>query len=583
VLAITSLILAIGSGWQINFKQVDISAGSKTRVLTIGLAAASADTLTLDYTCNGTSANNTSEFQTALGVLTASGGGKLEIRRAGNYAFTTTVNVTDNITIEGVGLGTYLYIDGSTTVLDAGTSSGCVFRDFATDAGGIDVSSATNWIWQNIKIGSALYDYRTPYTVSNYSTTNVTNLISDNFTSGGFSPFGFLGWDSYVISENCSMLLKGFGNFLHWLGWNVWVCDGIDDNVEWQEAIDALPAYEYGTGCVKATGGDFSISAGVEVRAGLTVSGAGCFNTRLVQAAACNILQYTGADTIYFVTIEHLGIFGKKTTYAAGSGIDLELKCADGLLYDLYIERFKSRNVNVGTWNWRIIDCKSEFSDSYGFRYGSDITNCHSMYNYGGFYVSNAKMTGCYAWRNTSYGINIDGDEGGVVNCSIESNWENGTASRGQIELTSDCDGIRIIGNWIDCSNYTTPGSESTYGILINAGSNNVTVIGNDIKNWRAGGSAVSNSGTSCIVKDNIGYETESSGNATITAAATTVVVSHGLSTTPTRVFISPTLLSLSNKAWVTSAGSSNFTINVDIAPGAGTATFNWWAKVGDK
>lgn len=68
------------------------------------------------------------------------------------------------------------------------------------------------------------------------------------------------------------------------------------------------------------------------------------------------------------------------------------------------------------------------------------------------------------------------------------------------------------------------------------------------------------------------------SGVATVTAAATTVVVTHGLGYTPNihNINVKPTLLSSSAKWWITAVGATTFTINVDVVPGAGTATFAW-------
>lgn len=75
------------------------------------------------------------------------------------------------------------------------------------------------------------------------------------------------------------------------------------------------------------------------------------------------------------------------------------------------------------------------------------------------------------------------------------------------------------------------------------------------------------------------------SGTATITAAATSVTVSHGLASgTPGRwrkytskdITITPTLMSLSKSWWITAVTDTQFTINVDVVPGAGTATFDW-------
>lgn len=58
----------------------------------------------------------------------------------------------DNVTIEGAGRGTRLNFDGSTAVISAGSQAGWCLAGFDADAGGVDVSSATQFsvnIWKD--------------------------------------------------------------------------------------------------------------------------------------------------------------------------------------------------------------------------------------------------------------------------------------------------------------------------------------------------------------------------------------------------------------------------------------------------
>ena len=77
-------------------------------------------------------------------------------------------------------------------------------------------------------------------------------------------------------------------------------------------------------------------------------------------------------------------------------------------------------------------------------------------------------------------------------------------------------------------------------------------------------------------------FSLKNSGTATVASGATTVVVNHGLATTPTRVLLTARLWSSASKAWVTNLTTTQFTINVDVDPGAGTAIFDWRAQVGE-
>jgi len=77
---------------------------------------------------------------------------------------------------------------------------------------------------------------------------------------------------------------------------------------------------------------------------------------------------------------------------------------------------------------------------------------------------------------------------------------------------------------------------------------------------------------------NNIGFATEGHGVATITNPATTVVVTHGLGTTPTQVLLTPQA-DPADDLWVTSIGATEFTINIGTTPGA-SLDIMWSAKV---
>jgi len=91
-----------------------------------------------------------------------------------------------------------------------------------------------------------------------------------------------------------------------------------------------------------------------------------------------------------------------------------------------------------------------------------------------------------------------------------------------------------------------------------------------------------SGSGKSCRIQNVAGatQQSDSRGSATITSATTSVSVTHGLIGTPVTVQITPTAsLGSAAKFWVSSIGSSTFTINVDVAPGS-SVSFNWVARM---
>jgi len=84
------------------------------------------------------------------------------------------------------------------------------------------------------------------------------------------------------------------------------------------------------------------------------------------------------------------------------------------------------------------------------------------------------------------------------------------------------------------------------------------------------------------IIERNISFVTENSGTTTVAAGATTMVVSHGLSFTPSSQMIHAwplTTWGATTKWWVSTVTATQFTINVDIAPGGGGMDFAWRAS----
>lgn len=71
-------------------------------------------------------------------------------------------------------------------------------------------------------------------------------------------------------------------------------------------------------------------------------------------------------------------------------------------------------------------------------------------------------------------------------------------------------------------------------------------------------------------------------GTATIPSGSTSVVVTHGLSTTPNPqdLHVVPTNNPTNDPGniWLSAVGATTFTINVRANPGAGGATFSWKA-----
>ena len=101
----------------------------------------------------------------------------------------------------------------------------------------------------------------------------------------------------------------------------------------------------------------------------------------------------------------------------------------------------------------------------------------------------------------------------------------------------------------------------------------------NDLRDNSTAGFITGGTVTGTIAKDNRGYITESFGTATIASGATSIAVNHGLNITPSlsNIQVTPTNdMGNAAKYWISTPTSTQFTINVNIDPGATTATFVW-------
>jgi len=254
-----------------------LTVGQHEVVLTVGTTAHAAGVA--DYTCDGTA--DDVQLQAALDALPANGGGIVVL--AGTYSLSAGVTrAIDNVTITEAGRATILNRDASNLIFTAGGNN-WTFRDFATDAGSISVGGNTGWTFQNVLLGANYVAYRisvdndlgnvdwrartftsdvaggtAPFNVT--STTTVTNLSSD--LSDGYQA---VRGATYVVTANDSVASsKAQADY---------VCDGTADDVQFQAAVDALPA---GGGKVVALGGDYNFTATV-ARAidNVTIEGAG--------------------------------------------------------------------------------------------------------------------------------------------------------------------------------------------------------------------------------------------------------------------------------------------------------------------
>lgn len=184
--------------------------------------------------------------------------------------------------------------------------------------------------------------------------------------------------------------------------------------------------------------------------------------------------------------------------------------------------------------------------------------------------------------------LKMDGNNHVVVGNSFFNVGLGYTANTARaIYMSSICNHCTIIGNVFSNDNGGLPATfieESTSG---NSGSIYVVgdnVIENNVFQANGGTFPVVKPNTlpSSFFRQNKGLTTEKKGTATITSGTTSIVVTHGLSLTPTVQDIQVTPTSNAGNFWVTSASvnATTFTITVATAAGAGGITFTWQAQI---
>lgn len=159
----------------------------------------------------------------------------------------------------------------------------------------------------------------------------------------------------------------------------------------------------------------------------------------------------------------------------------------------------------------------------------------------------------------------------GTSKSFVSSNLVQGTSNAGSGISLENADNDNVIANRIDGCNI---------GINIDGNSDVSFVQSNHVTNCTT---PVQNASATTKARNNIGFVTEASGTATVANGTTSIAVTHGLGVTPALkdIRVTPTNnMGSATKFWISTPTSTQFTINVDANPGATTATFVWAAAL---
>jgi hypothetical protein len=172
-------------------------------------------------------------------------------------------------------------------------------------------------------------------------------------------------------------------------------------------------------------------------------------------------------------------------------------------------------------------------------------------------------------------GQGIAENTGGVVRNVIAGNIvdECGGGDNGQIQVRGT--DVLVVDNYVTHSSTGGASDDRSFAVLGSGTAwvmNNVFLATDDT-------SPVNDTGTGTY-RNNRGFVTENNGTATVASGTTSIAVTHGLTNqTPALddIQVTPTNnLGSAALFWISAPTSTQFTINVDVDPGATTATFAW-------
>jgi parallel beta helix pectate lyase-like protein len=344
--------------------------------------------------------------------------------------------------------------------------------------------------------------------------------------------------------------------------------------------------------------GEYTITKPIDLLHGVTLQGEspsqpvtdgnGGTHLRLANSANVNMIQYNGTDKAYMITIEDMFLDGNKKNNAAGNGIYLNNKASDVMIQNVYIDGFpQSGALFDSVWNYRLFGNTFEHNLMHGLviKAGTDI-----------------KIIGNKFMTNYQDGLLVGTDLDGVDAVMLEGNYVQGNGQSGA--LFQNVQYANIEGNVFQINSYRNTGVYDALLLQNNASYTNV--IGNEFLGSSVTRSAIrithpsarnvmimdnamdgfkvsppiDDFGTNTIIRNNVGYITESKGIATIEKGVTSVIINHGLSYTPTagEITITPINKAINDigNLWISNITSKQFTVNVRTDPGASGFTFAW-------
>lgn len=360
---------------------------------------------------------------------------------------------------------------------------------------------------------------------------------------------------------------------------------GIDASTVIQAAIDYVYAGARDGGRVYLQEGLYTISSTITIYGNLIIEGAGQQSTKLILAnnADCNIFEYTGASNNLWFHMYHMLLDGNKDNNVAGTGIYINSvgQFQDIIIMHVFVARFSGDGfyTNQG-WGLRLIDFLAEYNEGHGINI------------FGG---SRAQILSCKLRENAQQGINVRGGGAIIMGNDVGMNgWGGlafgGGADEGIVTGNTICDntgsGLTLgdgCNDYVITSNMFDGGGTSIRGINVQATAYRTLIATNKFMDHT--GAAILDTGSGTKINNNLGYVTENNGIATILDTTTSIVITHGLSYTPTSGNTAWTVTYLENPTndpgswYIDTFTATQATIHVFRDPGVSNLDIAWSAR----
>ena len=293
-----------------------------------------------------------------------------------------------------------------------------------------------------------------------------------------------------------------------------YVCDGADDDVQIQAALDALPSQG---GTVKLSSGSFTIEATIILPPiPFTLSGDGTESTRLTlqDGVNDNMFTYTSATSVTFITMENMRLDGNRDNQTTGNIINIAptegAHVWDARFRNLFILQAKNKAfISTDVHDYIFENLTVEYC-------GTTANNAVIEWTAG----QNAIMIKCLVKLNDARALSIQGGYHSIINNMFVQNAENAIIVNGEY--------CRIIGNDFSDNSYGNVGvsnhiwtlsddniiegnifhgASPAYCIKIDAGSDNNLIVSNNFVEWDT--DAILDGGSGTKFYSNIGCDND--------------------------------------------------------------------------